>query len=160
MNAQPDHAALTTLVNRFFRSLDERRIDEEWARTYLTDDVRTVTPIGTTEGAAATVRHTATALGRFARTQHVATGVLVDGDPATGHATVSWNAVMTHVHHDATLRQRGAGATPLFTVGAHYETDVVRTPAGWRFHEMRIEPVWTTGEPPVLPEEAHGRTEA
>ncbi|WP_030617840.1 nuclear transport factor 2 family protein [Streptomyces sclerotialus] len=151
MTTSQDHAEITLLVSRFFRALDERKFDAGWARAYVTDDVRTVTPIGLAEGAAA-VRHTEEAIGRFARTQHVSADVLVDADAASGTATASWNALMTHVHHPATLERRGPDADPLFTVGGRYDAQLRRTDDGWRISRMSVEAIWTTGQPPVLPE--------
>jgi hypothetical protein len=61
----------------------------------------------------------------------------------------SWNALMTHVHHDATLQQRGADADPLFTVGGRFEAELRRTPNGWRFSRVAVRPIWTKGQPPL-----------
>ncbi|MEV4440914.1 nuclear transport factor 2 family protein [Streptomyces sp. NPDC049577] len=138
-NYSEHHHAITTLAGRFFRSLDERRIDDEWARRFLTEKVRFVTPIGATEGAADAARLFADALARFDRTQHVAADVLVDVEPDGERATASWNALMMHVKPDSTL----------FTVGGRYETELVRTPQGWRFDQVSAEQIWTTGEPPA-----------
>ncbi|WP_181138529.1 nuclear transport factor 2 family protein [Streptomyces sp. Ru73] len=151
MTTTRDHTEIALLVSRFFRALDERKFDEGWARAFVTDDVRTVTPIGLAEGAAA-VRHTEEAIGRFARTQHLSADVLVDADAASGTATASWNAHMTHVHRPATLERRGPGADPLFTVGGRYDAELRRTDEGWRFSRLAVEALWTTGQPPVLPE--------
>ncbi|MFF3322606.1 nuclear transport factor 2 family protein [Streptomyces sp. NPDC002889] len=142
------HAEISTLVTRFFRALDERRFEDGSGRDYVTDDVRTVTPVGTAEGIES-ARHTERALGRFARTQHTATDLLVDVDAASGRATASWNALMTHVHHDSTLEQRGEGADALFTVGGVWETELRRTDDGWRFCRMSVRAIWTSGEPPL-----------
>ncbi|MFF8843915.1 nuclear transport factor 2 family protein [Streptomyces sp. NPDC015127] len=149
MTTQKDHHDISTLVSRFFRALDAREFADGWGGGFFTDDVRTTTPVGDAEGADA-VRHTEVAIGRFARTQHMASDVLVDvgGDEET--ATASWNALMVHVHHDSTLRERGEGADPLFTVGGVYDAELLRTPGGWRISRMDVRAVWTTGEPPVV----------
>ncbi|WP_110944186.1 nuclear transport factor 2 family protein [Streptomyces niger] len=146
-----DQGEIALLVSRFFRALDAREFAAGWARAYVTDDIRTVTPIGLAEGADA-VRHTEEAIRRFARTQHVSADVLVDVDAASGTATASWNAHMTHVHHPATLERRGPGADPLFTVGGRYDAELRRTDEGWRISRMSVEALWTTGQPPLLPE--------
>ncbi|MFD9030683.1 nuclear transport factor 2 family protein [Streptomyces sp. NPDC059567] len=151
-----DHFEITTLISGFFRVMDERRFDEGWADAYFTDDLRTTTPIGVAEGADA-VRHVEEAIGRFAATQHISSDVVVrvGSDGRTAH--VRWNAHMTHVHPDSTLRARGEGANPLFTVGGVYEGEVRRTGQGRRGSRMSVRAVWITGEPPVLPEEAAAR---
>ncbi|WP_230194001.1 nuclear transport factor 2 family protein [Streptomyces sp. NBC_00080] len=144
---QTDHIEISMLVSRFFRALDERKFEGDWARDYVTDDVRTTTPIGAADGAEA-MAHAREALERYARTQHIASDVLVDVEPASGRATASWNALMTHVHHDTTLRQRGEDADPLFTVGGYWEAELRREREGWRISRMSVQALWTTGRPP------------
>ncbi|MBA4863181.1 nuclear transport factor 2 family protein [Streptomyces sp. PSKA54] len=148
MTTQTDHAEIRALVHRLFRALDERRFTAGWARDLLTDDVRMETPLGTSQGTDA-VRATEEALGRYDRTQHIASGVILDTDAGTEWVTASWNALMTHVHHDATLQQRGADADPLFTVGGRFEAELRRTPNGWRFSRVAVRPIWTKGQPPL-----------
>lgn len=148
--SQTDHDALSLLVSRFFRSLDERKFDDEWASAYFTDDIHGESPLGAGVGREALLRHTAEAIERFARTQHIATDVVSETAADEATATVSWNALMTHVHHDATLEDRGPDANPLFTVGGYYRAEARRTPDGWRFCRMAVEALWTQGEPPYL----------
>lgn len=148
MTTQTDHAEISTLVDRLFRALDERVFTEGWASDYLTDDVRMETPVGNSEGGDA-VRATEEALGRYESTQHIASGTIVDVAAGAGRATASWNALMTHVHHGATLRERGADADPLFVVGGRYEAELRRTSRGWRFHRVAVRAVWTKGQPPL-----------
>ena len=153
------HAEISALVHRLFRALDARNFAAGWMRDFVTDDVRMETPLGTTEGADAAGAAAEEALLRYDRTQHIASGILVDvtpdADAGAGveagpeRVTVSWNALMTHVHHEATLRALGAGADPLFVVGGFYEADVRRTPDGWRSSRVAVRPVWTKGLPPL-----------
>lgn len=152
MTTQTDHTGISMLISRFFRVLDERKFEGDGARSYFTDDVRTVTPVGASDGIEA-MEHTSEALERYARTQHIASDVLVDVEAAPGRARASWNALMTHVHHDTTLQPRGEDANPLFTVGGYYEAERRRMREGWRISRMSVRAIWTTGEPPVLPPE-------
>ncbi|MET7702151.1 nuclear transport factor 2 family protein [Streptomyces sp. NPDC005485] len=142
-------AEISALVHRLFRALDERTFGVGWMRDFVTDGVRMETPLGTTDGADAGGAAAEVALGRYDRTQHIASGILPDVDAGAGRATVSWNALMTHVHHDTTREALGADTDPLFTVGGFYEADVVRTPDGWRFSRVAVRPVWTKGSPPL-----------
>ncbi|MDJ0463770.1 nuclear transport factor 2 family protein [Streptomyces sp. H27-C3] len=153
MTTQTDQTEISTLISRFFRALDERKFEDGWARSYFTDDVRTVTPIGASGGIEA-MNDTKEAVERYARTQHIASDVLVDVEDASGTATASWNALMTHVHHDATVQQRGKEADPLFTVGGRYETELRRTHEGWRISLLSAQVIWTTGQPPVFSAES------
>ncbi|MFF1439211.1 nuclear transport factor 2 family protein [Streptomyces sp. NPDC058295] len=149
MTTQTDHTEISMLVSRFFRALDERRFEGDWARHYVTDDVRTVTPVGAADGVEA-MAHAREALERYARTHHIASDLLVVVEPASGRATASWNALMTHMHHDATLEQRGEDADPLFTVGGYWEAELRREREGWRISRMSVRAMWTTGQPPEL----------
>ncbi|MEW2126677.1 nuclear transport factor 2 family protein [Streptomyces sp. NPDC007259] len=151
-----DHFEISTLIGGIFRTLDERRFEEGWADAYYTDDLHVTTPLGVAEGAEA-LRQVEEAIGRYAATLHLSSDVLVHAEPGARTAEVSWNAHMTHVHHDSTLRARGEGANPLFTVGGVYEGRFLRTDGGWRISRMTVRAVWTTGEPPVLPAEAAAR---
>lgn len=137
-----DRAELTELVGRFLRSLDERRIDETWARAFFTDDIRSETPLGDHEGIQAEVAATREALGRYERTQHVGSDHVIDLDG--DRAALGWNAVMTHVH------PAGRRTSAPFVVGGRFAAEAVRTPAGWRFRRLAVRPVWTTGQPPNL----------
>jgi hypothetical protein len=133
-----DEAEIGTLVTRLFRALDTREFAPGWAGAYFTEDARTETPVGTAQGAAA-VRLSEEAIRRFVRTQHMATDLLVERGPGDT-ATASWNALMTHVHPSQAL----------FTVGGVWRAELRRTPDGWRFSRVAIEPMWTSGEPPVV----------
>ncbi|RMI41631.1 nuclear transport factor 2 family protein [Streptomyces triticirhizae] len=150
IRAALDQRAVIDAVSRMFRSFDTHDHSEETATRFLTEDVRVTTPVGTAEGLAEVTRLNAEALGRFAGTQHQATDVLVELAPNGETAVADWNALMTHVHHDSTLRQRGPGADPLFVVGGRWHGELIRTPHGWRFRALTVERVWSRGEPPTL----------
>ncbi|WP_354644231.1 nuclear transport factor 2 family protein [Kitasatospora camelliae] len=154
MTTQADHQEIGALVHRLFQALDAREFTSGWARPYFTEDARMETPIGADRGAAA-VRAAEVALGRFDRTQHMASGIIVEprgesGEDSEHGATARWNALMVHVHPEAVLKERGPDAAPLFTVGGVYEADLRRTPDGWRFSRMAVRAVWTDGQPPQL----------
>ncbi|MFC8535432.1 nuclear transport factor 2 family protein [Streptomyces sp. NPDC057249] len=148
-----DHTEIAALISGFFRALDERRFEDGWADAYFTDDLHVTTPVGVATGAEAT-RLAEEAVNRFAATLHISSDVLVRPAPDARTADVTWNAHMTHVHREATLRSRGEEADPLFTVGGVYEARFRRTDEGWRVSRMEVRAVWTTGEPPELPAEA------
>jgi hypothetical protein len=132
------HAEIETLVHRLFRALDARDFAPGWMRPYVTGDARMETPLGTSTGDAA-ARDSEVALGRYVRTQHIASGVLVDSDAAGERASASWNALMVHVHADESV----------FMVGGRWEGDLLRTGAGWRFERVTVRAVWTQGKPPA-----------
>ncbi|MFJ8081294.1 nuclear transport factor 2 family protein [Streptomyces sp. NPDC096205] len=130
------HAEIETLVHSLFRALDARDFTPGWMRPYVAEDARMETPLGTSTGDAA-VQDTEVALGRYVRTQHIASGVLAE---TTGkRASASWNALMTHVHADESV----------LMVGGRWEGDLRRTEEGWRFERVAVRAVWTQGKPPV-----------
>ena len=142
-----DRAEITDLVDRLLLSLDERKLDESWARSTFTEDIRSETPLGDHEGLQAMVQSTQEALSRFDRTHHVGSNYVIDlgGE----HATVRWNAIMTHMHPASRPTEQGQQAAASFTVDGYFESEVIRTADGWRFRRMTVHPVWTTGEPPL-----------
>ncbi|MFJ4472378.1 nuclear transport factor 2 family protein [Streptomyces sp. NPDC089424] len=136
--SQDVHTVAPVLVHRLFRALDAREFAPGWMGGLATEDVRMETPVGAAEGVTAVGQLAVEAVERFVRTQHMASGILVDAEGE--RADVSWNAHMTHVHEDGSL----------FTVGGRFDAEVRRTPDGWRFSRMAVRPVWTQGRPPVV----------
>ncbi|OQD56205.1 hypothetical protein BM536_007730 [Streptomyces phaeoluteigriseus] len=151
MTTQLDDSAITVLIGRFFRTLNERRFEGDWAKEYFTDDVKAESPHGTAVGADA-VRQSQQAVEDWAVVQYMNTDILIEGDEADADkATASWNSLMTHVHHQSTLGQLGEGLDPLFTVGGVWDVDLRRTADGWRFSRTSVRPIWMSGTAPQLP---------
>ena len=133
-----DRSAITDLVSRLGRWLDQKQFDDaELLASLFTQDILLETPGGKSEGLAAVVdqarrRHTEE------RTQHVHTNVLVDlhGDTAAVEA----NLIVTFV-------PRAAAADVFSQVGTRYRFTVVRTGEGWRFSSIRDTLIWRRPEP-------------
>ncbi len=132
-------AEITELLDRYLRSLDERRFDEHWAREFFADDVRAEFPIGTVDGIGAMAAPTRTGVLKFDRTQHVGLNYLVDPAADGISATVGWNQLNHHVH---------PSGGEMFVSGTWCEADLVCTDIGWRISRMTMHVVWTTGRPP------------
>lgn len=145
-----DRLAIIEMIDRYMLSLDESELDEEWAEAFHTDDVTSSTPLGDGAGIVGLAEATRVAIGRYQRTQHFASGhiVEVDGDAAK----VRWNALMIHVHLDSTQKARGEEPGGHFDVGGIFEGEVVRGPTGWRFRKLDVRPVWFNGQPPIFEE--------
>jgi hypothetical protein len=145
-----DRAEITDLIDRYLLSLDDRDVDEAWARSVFTDDCQVEYPVGNRQGIADIVEITRQGVEQFDRTQHVGSNYVIDlhGDD---RATVRCNTIMTHVHRVPAGRPPSAGPAPLLTVGGRVEGDLVRTTDGWRFHHVAIRVIWATGEPPTSP---------
>jgi hypothetical protein len=142
LRALTDRAEITELLDRYLRSLDEGRIDEEWARAFHTEDVVWRMPVGTFRGRDTVLERTRSAMALFDRTVHLSTNVVVelDGDRATARGA----QLSTHVLAD--------GSEEVFVSAGHTETELVRTPEGWRISATSLRVVWTRGTPPRLPE--------
>ena len=130
LNQLLDHRAVTDLVGRLGRWLDDQRWAE--ADAVLTTDVSASTPGGTSQGLETVVAQAAHNHDGY-RTQHVITDVLVELDGA--RAKVSANLTVTFAAAEAPHR-------PQFRLGERYELDAVDTPAGWRLARIAVAPRW------------------
>ncbi|MYT28732.1 MULTISPECIES: nuclear transport factor 2 family protein [unclassified Streptomyces] len=136
-----DRADITDLLDRCLRSLDEGVFDEAWGRAFYTEDATAEMPIGTVRGRDAVVARIREGMALFDRTVHLGGSpvVEIDGDRATARA----GQLSTHVLAD--------GSEALFVSGGHAETELLRTPDGWRIAASALRVVWTRGTPPRLP---------
>lgn len=124
-----DRADITDLVHRLGACLDEHRFED--LRALLTDDVTASTPGGTAHGIGAVIGQATRNHVGYDRLQHVITNLLVDLDG--DRAAVRANLVAVRVR-PATGDQA--------TLGSVYRFQLRRTPRGWRFIQVKVEPVW------------------
>ncbi|MFD8251795.1 nuclear transport factor 2 family protein [Streptomyces werraensis] len=143
VRALTDRAAVTDLISRYLRSLDEGVLDDEWARAFHTEDVVAEMPIGTVRGRDAVLDRVRRGMALFDRTVHLGTNdvVEIDGD----RATVRGAQLSTHVLAD--------GSQEVFVSAGRTETELVRTDEGWRISATALRVVWTRGTPPRLPDD-------
>ncbi len=125
-----DRAEITDLFARLASLLDERRPED--AGTVFHDDIETHSPHGELHGLAEVIAHLRESGADGVLTQHVHADVLVnlDGDRATAIANQ-----IAYFFRDGEAPHRTSGLRAAYTV--------VRTPAGWRFREMRLTLAWT-----------------
>ncbi|ROO86896.1 3-phenylpropionate/cinnamic acid dioxygenase small subunit [Actinocorallia herbida] len=129
-----DRIEIADLFTRFALLLDEGRWED--AGTVFAEDVAVHSPRGgELRGLDKVVgfMRRSDVEGRY--TQHTTTDLLVDveGDRAAASA-------------NSIVRYYREGQAPHFTGGLRVITTAVRTPAGWRFGDVRIAPVWTSGD--------------
>ncbi|MCP9998957.1 nuclear transport factor 2 family protein [Streptomyces werraensis] len=143
VRALTDRAAVTDLISRYLRSLDEGVLDDDWARAFHTEDVIAEMPVGTVRGRDAVLDRVRRGMALFDRTVHLSTNdvVEIDGD----RATVRGAQLSTHVLAD--------GSQEVFVSAGHTETELVRTDEGWRISATALRVVWTRGTPPRLPDD-------
>ncbi|MEU8758029.1 nuclear transport factor 2 family protein [Streptomyces sp. NPDC048659] len=148
-----DRAEITDLMARYLRSLDEGIFDESWARAFHTEDVTAEMPIGTVRGREAVRARIERGMALFDRTVHMGTAPVIelDGDRATARGA----QLSTHVLAKGPDGPDGPGAgDSLFISAGHTESELVRTPEGWRISASALRIVWTQGTPPRLPADA------
>ncbi|MFI9048903.1 nuclear transport factor 2 family protein [Streptomyces sp. NPDC053427] len=138
-----DRAEITDLLDRYLRSLDKGRFDEAWARAFHTEDVTAEMPIGTVHGRAALLAHIRRGMALFDRTVHLGTNPVleIDGDRATARGA----QLSTHVLAD--------GSGDVFLSAGHADSELVRTPDGWRIAATALRIAWTQGTPPRVPQD-------
>ncbi|MFC3995639.1 nuclear transport factor 2 family protein [Nocardiopsis sediminis] len=126
-----DRADLADLLARQGRWLDGKRWGD--VRTVFTEDAVGAFPAEEVSGADRLAAHAARSHDGHHRTHHVTGDPLIeiDGD----RATVSAPLVAVFI--------RGAADTrPEFAVGERYRFEAERTPDGWRFSRVEIQPLW------------------
>ncbi|QHC26872.1 DUF4440 domain-containing protein [Streptomyces sp. GS7] len=135
-----DRAEITDLLDRYLRSLDEGIFDEAWARAFHTEEVTAVMPAGTVHGRDALLASVSQAMALFDRTVHLGTNAVIeiDGDRATARGA----QLSTHV--------LAGGSGALFISAGHADSELVRTPDGWRISASSLRIAWTQGTPPRM----------
>jgi hypothetical protein len=134
-----DRAEIARLCDRYATHLDRSRHDDAWLDTVFTDDCLLTFPMGQYKGMEGLARFQEMARTTFERTHHLSSNY--DIELETDRAQVRAHLMAAHVaHRDDTTHH--------FTIGGHYDAETVRTPRGWRIHQLTFDLVWTSGEPP------------
>jgi hypothetical protein len=126
-----DRIEIADLFARFQLLLDEKRWKD--ADTVFADDVVVHSPRGgELRGIDNVVSFMRQGDVEGQHAQHTTTDLVVD---ITGGQAVASANSLVYYYRD--------GQSPHFTGGLRLAGTVVRTPAGWRFREQRITPLWT-----------------
>jgi 3-phenylpropionate/cinnamic acid dioxygenase small subunit len=125
-----DSAAVSALLTRLYRLLDEQRFDE--LGSVYADDVVLEFPRGEMRGLAAVTAKARERAEQYPRMQHLNTDVEVEveGDAARVRA----NHLAFHVEPDGTR----------FDAGLVHHFQAARTPAGWRLVRGTGDLIWST----------------
>lgn len=130
------------LLDQYLISLDDGKLDDEWARRLFTEDARVEFPMSRHEGIEGLAAYHMDALANFAGTQHLNSPAVVE-HTGGNRATLRANLISTHVHHP------GAATEPVFATGTLVTGEVRRTAGGWRLARLSFRVVWMTGSPPA-----------
>ncbi|MDT0321505.1 nuclear transport factor 2 family protein [Streptomyces millisiae] len=128
-----DRVEIAELFARLANLLDECRHDE--AHTVYADDIVVRSPRAELRGIDEVTAYLKRSQVAGDRTQHTHGDVLVEVDGDRAKATANQ---LTHFYRD--------GEPPHRRSGLRVACEAVRTPAGWRFDDMRITLAWTDGK--------------
>ncbi|MFB9696547.1 nuclear transport factor 2 family protein [Amorphoplanes digitatis] len=139
MQSAESASQVGNLLDRYLISLDDDKLDDEWARGLFTDDARVAFPMSRHEGVDGLAEYHRGALAAFERTQHLNSPAVVEPRGAD-EVRLRANVISTHVRLDD-------GA--LFTAGTLVTGAARRTGEGWRLSALSFRVIWTTGTPPA-----------
>ena len=125
-----DREAVSDLISRLYRLLDEQRFDE--LGSVYTEDASLVLPRGELHGLAAVTAKARERAVQYPRMQHLNTDLVVqvDGDVARARG----NHLAFHVEPSGTR----------FDAGVVHHFEAARTPAGWRLKRVTGDLIWST----------------
>lgn len=134
--------AISELLIRYFRALDEKDFTLETMESIFTSDVSIERPNGSVlHGPADILSNQKESFTRFKATQHLLVGCDVQLNDATAH--VRGNVIALHLWAD------GYGEPDqdenYFLAGGVLTATAERTNAGWRIRSLRNEVVWRRG---------------
>lgn len=131
---------MAEVVDRYFRSLDERDFDVEHQEALLLPDVRILRPNGTAlVGIERMCNSYRSSFERFERTQHLLTGHEVEIDGET--ATIRVDLVAVHAWRPDT----SGGPEGLFVAGAVITGVLRRVEGRWKIALLDNTNVWRSG---------------
>ncbi|OIV38114.1 hypothetical protein BIV57_07605 [Mangrovactinospora gilvigrisea] len=131
MTVHDDRAALTELLARWDRWLDDSRFTTAETAEIFAPDAEVSTPGGVLRGLEEITREAARTHGRWTATQHLHTGTLIEVDGDRADLDISRLMVMV-----------GEGRAPANALGERARLRAVRTPDGWRLSRVAGEVLW------------------
>ncbi len=142
-----EHQRVMALVDRYVSTLDEpSSLDEEWARSLFTQDVRLEHEIAVLEGIEEVAAAHRLVMARWERTLHFSTNHCVTFDGEHAHLTARLIAI--HVHP-------GENPPDSLIAANSLDADAVLTAEGWRFERFAPTTIWRTGQSPQPIETGH-----
>ena len=133
-----DRQRVGALVDRYVNTLDgPGDLDEEWARSLFTADVRLEHEVAVLQGIGEVAAAHRLVMARWERTLHFSTNHHIEFDADRARLTARLMAI--HVHPGEQPQD------PLIAANV-MDADAVRTGDGWRFQRLALRTIWKTGE--------------
>ena len=137
-----DKSEITSVLDSYFRALDERHVDARHFATFLTTDARMTRPNGASlvgpEEISASHKQS---FARFERTQHLLTipHISIEGDTASVRA----NLVAMHMWQGS--KTNANNIDNFFVAGGVVSATLIRTDGHWKISELSNAVVWRAG---------------
>jgi uncharacterized protein (TIGR02246 family) len=133
---------ITSVLNAYFRALDERNFDSQYFATIFTKDAEVVRPNGLSitgpEEISASHRQS---FARFEGSQHLAAGhdISIDGNTATVRANLIAMHLWQGSNTDANKKDN------FFVAGGVIEATLVQADDQWKISKMNNAVIWRAG---------------
>lgn len=137
-----DKSEVTTVVNGYFRALDEKHLDLQHLAALFTADAKVTRPNGASlTGPEEIGASHEKSFARFEGSQHLLTGheISVQG----GTATVRANLVAMHMWQGA--KTSANNPENYFVAGGVIHAELVQTDGHWKIAQIRNDVVWRAG---------------
>jgi hypothetical protein len=132
---------VVALVDNYLATIDERSpLDEEWARSLFTEDVRLEHEIAVLHGIEEVAAAHRLVMGNWERTFHYSANHRVEFDGE--HAHLSARLMAIHVHP-------GENPPDPLIAANLLDADAVLTSNGWRFERFAPLTIWRCGQSPA-----------
>jgi ketosteroid isomerase-like protein len=133
---------ITSVVNSYFRALDERNFDAQHFAAILTPQAKVTRPNGASligpEEISASHENS---FARFEGSQHLLTGHDISVDANT--ATIRANLVAMHIWQGSNTNANKADS--FFVAGGVIRAELVQTDGQWKIAQLRTDVVWRAG---------------
>jgi hypothetical protein len=149
LRALSDRAAIGELIGRYHLGLDQKQLNDAWARSIFTKDAVLEYPVGEHRGIEGLVGFHKGVVDRWERTLHITTNYSIDLDSDQARLKSSLFAVQIHLAQ--TRRQRNDDSA--FFVAGTYDGELVRLSGGWRIQRLAFRVAWIKGRGPADLEE-------
>lgn len=135
-----DREEITDLLIRYATALDTRDW-HQFESCFTEDAIADYGTLGGRNQGREAIRNAVAVLAGFDRTQHLLGNVSITVDADKAQAVC-----YLHAQHVIDV----GDSIELLTIGGIYRDQIIRTPAGWRIAQRKLEPVWQSGDSDLI----------